>query len=527
MRQEPGKRLLPIVASQFWAFVLLVPELDSITLHENRFNLHWTRGDLLVYFLGVTLLGVAIWLAGVVIRSVLHRWYSVICLGAAIISLAFLLWAFLVRRPVSPLVREALVETPLAFFAGVVIAGISWRLSWTPDKWKTGLTALALVFSPAMPIFWLNATAYSTYGSSSSPEIESIAPAAEAPRDNVFIFIFDAWSHRLTLEDGELTPEFSHLRDASPELFVFEGAHSPHNWTLVSIPRMIYGQDDALDVAGGRLRFRGDADRSTDAMPSIFTRAREVGYRTYMVGWSMPYEALLGSSVDHVRSVPEPLTADQSAWRKLASFYWRDAIKILPAGIVRRTPLTNRGIEIYSRHIHNTEKLVSLVDLVLEEPRNAQFAVFHLPVPHSPFCYERGGVKPRGADYNVDVVADARLQHAYLDSLIERFIERLRSNGKYDNSTIILTSDHNWREDPGLPQPLPRSEATRVPLFIKLPGHSAGETIASPFSTVHLGEALEALRSGEQGLPEIVERYPLAPAGESNAERPPMDFIGR
>ncbi len=528
MRKEPLKLAFPFIASQFWAFLLLAPELGSITLHGNRFHFHWTRIDLFVCFLGVTVLGLVIFLVGVFIRSTIPRWYSEICVGAAMISLGFLLWEYLVRRSVIPLLRTALAETPLALFAGVVIAAVSWRLGWTPDKWKAGLAALALIFSPTLPLFWLTALTYSTYESSSSLELESPAPSAGAPEDNVFIFIFDAWSHRLTFEDGELTPEFTGLRNMGQELFVFEQARSPSIWTRLSIPRLIYGRDDALVCVDGRIRFRGDT-RPAEAMPSVFTKAREYGYRTYMVGWAIPYQALLGSSVDHVRSVPEPRMADESAWRKLMSFYRRDVIKILPAGIIRRTPLTNRGIEIYRRYTTNTEKTLSLVDVVLQEPRDAQFAVFHLPVPHQPFYYNRTGIRPRAKDYySGDLVEAARQQHAYLDSLIGRFFDMLRSHGKYDKSTIILTSDHTWRRDPGLSQPLTQSAATRVPLFIKLSRQSAGERIASPFSTVHLGEVLDALRRNELDLPEIVARYPFEPGDEKRpADTQGMTFIGR
>lgn len=528
MRDKLPQTTLRVIATQFWAFLLLVPELDSITLHENRFNLHWARGDLLVYFVGVTLFGIVILLAGTAVRLTIPRWYSAISVGAALVSLGFLSWVYLVRRSVIPLVREAMTETPLAFFVGVVIVGVSWRFGWTADKWKAALAAMALVFSPTLIVFWLNALSYSSYKTSSSPGIAKLTPIAGGPRDNVYIFIFDAWSHRLTFADGGLTSEFAQLRETEEDFYVFEEAHSPHSWTLVSIPRLIYGREDNLVVKAGRVRFREDPTRYAEALPSIFTTAREHGYRTYMVGWSMPYEALLGSSVDYVRSVPEPVMAGESSWRKLMSFYWRNAIKILPAGIVRRSPLTNRGIEICRRHVYNTERLTSLSFRILDEPHDAQFAVFHLPVPHSPFCYNRSGIKSRVEGAAVDVVVSARRQHAYVDSLIAEFVDRLRHHGKYENSTIVLTSDHTWREDPDLPQPLPEVVATRIPLLIKTARQRAGVRIYSPFSTLRLGEVLKALHRGDAYLPEIVERYPFVPAKrETAADTLPIEFAGR
>ncbi len=514
---QQRKPLLTVVACQMGAFLLLMLELDGATMHRNRFLVQWSGADLLAYLLGSFALGVALYLASVLLRAILPRWHDAICVTAWAASIAFVLWRYLVLNPFHPLVRMALVETPLAFLAGILVAGLSWRFDWTFEKWLRGLFFCALFVSALLPMYWFNALFYSTYEGSSAGRLEELPRRADAgPEDNVFIFIFDAWSHRLTFDGDGLTSEFSNLEGLSRELFLFENAHSPSKWTTVSIPRMIFGRGDNVRVSSGRIRFEEGEDQFTDVIPSLFTRARERGMTTYAIGWGMPYRAILGSSVDYVRAVPEPCRADQTFLEKLGAFYWRAAIKLLPAGVIRRTPLTTRGVEIFRRHVHNTETLLSHAESVLQDPRGGQFALLHLPVPHSPFVFDRAGARSHRRNPGGDVVAQAREQHAYVATLIESFVAELRARGKYESSTLVFTGDHGWRHDPELPQPLSMADATRVPLLIKVPGQTAAGRISTPFSTVNLGSVLEEIYRQDfesADIPGIIERTPFVPVG--------------
>jgi arylsulfatase A-like enzyme len=78
----------------------------------------------------------------------------------------------------------------------------------------------------------------------------------------------------------------------------------------------------------------------------------------------------------------------------------------------------------------------------------------------------------------VDAVNERyRLQAEYLDGLVGRFVQRLRDEGLYERSTILLTGDHGIRRqvvnksdeigDEGIPVD---DDVTRVPFLVKAPG---------------------------------------------------------
>lgn len=69
---------------------------------------------------------------------------------------------------------------------------------------------------------------------------------------------------------------------------------------------------------------------------------------------------------------------------------------------------------------------------------------------------------------------------------------RLKKAGKWDQATIVITSDHNWRQDPARPMGSAQW-LTHVPLLIHLPGQKSRVPIDAGFSTVHLARFLEAI----------------------------------
>lgn len=124
----------------------------------------------------------------------------------------------------------------------------------------------------------------------------------------------------------------------------------------------------------------------------------------------------------------------------------------------------------------------------IEGQEGARWALFvHLMEPHDPYFDASGHGYARAAHLTPDPSEEAELRARYgleverLDAALGAFLERLRADGRYDDTLIVLTSDHGeefnehggWWHGTSL-----YGEQTQVPLVVKLPGNVGGGTRA-------------------------------------------------
>ncbi len=115
---------------------------------------------------------------------------------------------------------------------------------------------------------------------------------------------------------------------------------------------------------------------------------------------------------------------------------------------------------------------------VLAECPRRSLVVCHVPVPHAPFVFN-----PDGSDHPADETIDAdnsegyRRHLGYADTLVGQVVDMLRRTGKYDNSLVIITSDHSWRDEPDAAFKQGPDWVRRVPLVIKLPGQKVPQVV--------------------------------------------------
>jgi phosphoglycerol transferase MdoB-like AlkP superfamily enzyme len=100
-------------------------------------------------------------------------------------------------------------------------------------------------------------------------------------------------------------------------------------------------------------------------------------------------------------------------------------------------------------------------------------------IPHTPFIYGQDGItqSPLNTSYNWgldrgSVYESYSQQTQYADSLLGDFVDRLKDEGLYEASTILVTGDHGLRPhslDTGLPIEIGQ-ETAQIPMIIKAPG---------------------------------------------------------
>ncbi len=138
--------------------------------------------------------------------------------------------------------------------------------------------------------------------------------------------------------------------------------------------------------------------------------------------------------------------------------------------------------------------------------RPAHLNFLHSLLPHMPFEYmpsgrryiadQAGNERGRGLFWHasrayVDAVHQRHLlQVGYVDHLVGRLLSRLRALDAYDEALIIITADHGAAYQEGTSRRSPRdaniADIMLVPLFVKLPRQTQGETIDRNVETVDI-----------------------------------------
>ena len=117
------------------------------------------------------------------------------------------------------------------------------------------------------------------------------------------------------------------------------------------------------------------------------------------------------------------------------------------------------------------------------------FALLHLSIPHYPFIFDaQGEFHPR-----LPQTAESyRGQLVHADRLFGRWMDALRASGLWDESWVLVTSDHGlhklaWSRAPE------RHDKFRVPLWVKAPGQHAPAFREDPIRLDCLGIAFPDL----------------------------------
>jgi hypothetical protein len=148
------------------------------------------------------------------------------------------------------------------------------------------------------------------------------------------------------------------------------------------------------------------------------------------------------------------------------------------------------------------------------------FVFLHIPVPHPPGIYDRTmhQLSTRG-DYLDNLVL--------ADDTLGSLMKVLRSTPNYEQTTLILSSDHSWRTNwwrrgdllPGSSWSEEEDRVThggkfdpRPVLMVRLPGATIGQVISTPTSVLAVHSILDALLHEQLHTPadleKLLERQP-------------------
>jgi hypothetical protein len=233
---------------------------------------------------------------------------------------------------------------------------------------------------------------------------------------------------------------------------------------------------------------------------NVFSRLRAIGVESHVVGWYHPYCRVLGKDLASCEWEPSFETALGRV--RDPSFLGSLADQFLTLSPVNRKRL---AIQSYWRTLQRSLQ-------VLADGRTG-LIFFHFPIPHPPGIFDRGR-----SELGLTVLSS---EEGYLGNLalVDRTLGRLRmameASGTWDSSTVLVTSDHHWRES----HSIGGRRDDRVPFLLKLAGQRQGQEVQAPFDTICTGDLFLALLQGQIGGPDAAAAWLSARGAETTAIR--------
>lgn len=390
--------------------------------------------------------------------------------------------------------------------------------------------SLVLLLAP-FTLFTLGGVSLDLYRANFSAQPPAARPASRARESTtagnhedfqsktkrVVWIVFDEFDERVAFKERPTTlwlPEFDRFRLRS---LVASSAYPPAGDTAKSIPALLNGKRVSSITSGAEktLTLWNENERQPviwDPGMTLFAETASEGITNSLVGTYYPYCATLDVSIDDCRDFRR--YRDSEGFRKRITRAMVMALDAVPLSFrlwLRKFQLENE-IERYEFSLRESISLAA-------DP-GFQLVFIHFPVPHQPGIYDR----PSGR-------LDISSKHSYLDNLaladasfgsLRRAMEQ---SGVWDESTVIVTSDHWWRtylwstgphwtpEDQQISAG--REPDHRVPFMVKLSGSNQQLPYDRPFNTVTIRKMVMAILKGsvrtEAELAQWLDRNAVGP----------------
>jgi hypothetical protein len=386
--------------------------------------------------------------------------------------------------------------------------------------------AIILIFSP-FALMTFSQTTWSlvkSHPANAAAKNKSAADASDntRPAARVLWVIFDEFDNHAAFTERPPSIELPELDRLRAESIVAANAYPPAKWTMISIPALITGKliAEAQPSSYDELALKFDGAREPvgwSAQPNVFSRAREIGAKSALVGWYHPYCRVIGGDLNNcsfnvVANETERL--NQRLYQSMVE-HFRTIGRAAPVirEVLPKTLKTGRRWEL--TYIDSL-KWMSKESAAAAADGELSLVMIHFPAPHFPCQYDR-----RKDDFVVDDFA-VKSGCNYFDNLklVDRTFGDLRRAmeraGWWDNTVVLVSSDHWWRRDiwPKNQSWTEEEQAVKskdtdnhVPFMLKLKGQKESLIYQPAFNTVLSQELILALLRGELSKPADVTAW--------------------
>ncbi len=486
------------------AYVALLPNFYEIYYQVNRFVLQWSptsHAAILTAILIVAAICFATYLVGYAIASRVEKLKPFLLAGVS-----WLLYFVLLRSIINILhasgtfpdsVLDVLGKTWLKLLYYFALPA-PFLLLWSQSFRKVSrnfylLTSPILVMLATAPLYWTSQLP----AFKGLDTIDSQAAKTDTPLPNLLVFIFDEWDYEVAFPDHQVLDGMPHLSALLEESTLYTDARSGGAMTATAMTRLLFQRNpDFLKKSYEEIYDDIYKRRDFDG-PSIFA-GFDNRYTKAMIGFYLNYPDMLGRDVDFSITMPVGGTLP----------FRESTVELLKT---QGAFLRFVGIHLEGKKLRGEEMLFwnmvdpvhKLVMTILDRSTKPIVGIFHYPIPHDPFIYDRNGKKEH-IDTTMDLSEalrdrDGYLDNlAYLDTLVGQLVQKLKDRGIYDQTLFVATSDHAWRlnADKGVyintdEDPKPDSLWKHIPLIIHEPGQTEARRVDETFQMTTFYEYLE------------------------------------
>jgi hypothetical protein len=343
-------------------------------------------------------------------------------------------------------------------------------------------------------------------------QLSAIRPQEKPELKNRVIWIiFDELDYAVPFEKHPVPlPEFEKLKESS----IFATQALPPAYTtrdatasLLTGKKVEASEPLAKDELSLKFSNAGTAEKFSETT-NILRRVRSLKGETAIVGWLHPYGRVLRQDLSACRwfSVDTYRDFERQKLHQIIFHNFQSLLVSLPFGARIESWLDKKLKEsiVDKSYLKRHLEMMKATNSAITDP-NVDLAFIHLPFPHPPNYYEA-----EKGDFSSPLTKATNRQNTYFDNLAltDKMLGEIRQNLEnadlWDNSTIIVSSDHQWRVniykdemDQKEIQMTGGKEDGRVPFFLKLKGQKDSFIYEKPFNTVITQALILALMKGE------------------------------
>lgn len=446
-----------------------------------------------------------------------------------LINLTFLVFFLVGLNIVRLQMPFSAMSLPIAIAAQVISFAL---LAVTLTKWRnqvfSAAKAITLMASPFILItfsqaFWgilNNNQAEIANEPSTSAQLSKIQPKAKKEiKSRVVWIILDEFDYRTAFELKPVEmPEFERLKKSS---LTATNAKSPAHDTLEAIPSLLIGKTVEKSVPQGRseliLNFSDGTSGKFSETTSLLTDVKALGGETAVNGFYHSYCRVLEKSVSACKWDGDKFKHHETLLSSVLSNIYILGEQILMTGATESASIKQHFDRNFEENRLEIKEMVEdraarLKDVfqIASNP-NIDLAFIHLPIPHPPSRFDR---KANSFNYEVNDYANNLV---LADLILGDIRKKLEDAGQWDNSTVIVSTDHQlrinrWKEseeymtanDKALTGEI---EDPRIPFFLKLPNQTEAISLDKPFNTIISRKLILALMKGEISTPEEARNW--------------------
>jgi hypothetical protein len=508
----PSLPLAFVHIAALWAIAFVQPLFDLLGNNPEFFIARDnTPSDILIFAFGFMFVPPLVMTAVVALVRLISAAAGrvALCVFVSLLVAGFLLQ--LLKR--SGLPDQSELQMPLALALGGLLGWLYARHA----GWRSGVTVLG----PAPLVFLVLFLVLSPVGDLIRPQTENVSLAGTSTsRTPVVVVIFDELP-TTTLMDADMNidarrwPNFARL---AKESTWYRNATTVGDGTQIAVPSMLSGlrpkeertksneyprslfsmlgrrytqyvEEPITYVCPSDLCRTGPAKSQSERLSSLATDLRVVLGRVVLpadLANTLPaidrdWEgfAVDGGGADGLTNVPEKAPGGQT---------------------LEGHPIA--GTDIYAERVRNGRAIVQTIGPSQSRPG---LWMVHYAIPHVPWRFLPGGEQyavegPNMPGLETDQTWGSNrflvdqgtqrhlLQTGFADTLLGEVIDRMKDTGVWDRSLLVVAADHGLSLRPNvLRRPVTTenfAEIANVPLFIKLPGQSAGSVDDLPRETI-------------------------------------------